>query len=411
MNEFGAPHPFRANRSPGGHVQHPHGRERHCLSRPSLWWAGILTGLACWLSSFLVLNAQPSLRVMEYNVENLFDCAHDEGHDDSEFLPDGSHHWDSLRYRKKLTDLARVILAAGGPVPVDLVALCEVENARVLDDLTQRTRLARLGYKYLVTESRDLRGLDVALLYLPEHFRILQADTLRIPYCPQRERPTRDVLCVSGCTVLGDTLDVVVAHFPSRRGGILLTEDYRMRVAGRIRQYADSVVDSRQHPCMVITGDFNDEPGDRSLAQVLGARAPVSREADNASRGTEATDGYVNLSAHLTASGGIAGTYKFQGKWNRLDHMIVNASLWHTGVLPASDRRRGKWKVAEDGCRILAFPFLLEREKEEWESVHPYRTYMGPFHHGGTSDHLPLLLELEPFPEPETRSGQGISSP
>ena len=138
---------------------------------------------------------------------------------------------------------------------------------------------------------------------------------------------------------------------------------------------------------MVIAGDFNDEPDNRSVCQVLGA-APQTQQTDKRRRGGEkqASAPYVNLSANLTdESLGVRGTYKYQKHWNRLDHIIVNKALLN---------QHPHLSVAPEACRILSFPFLLERETESWEGVKPHRTFQGSIYYGGTSDHLPLLLQI-----------------
>lgn len=178
-------------------------------------------------------------RALEWNVENLYDTLHDVGFDDREFLPNAERRWNTPRYFHKQSSLAKTILAAGGLQPVDLVALCEVENDSVMHFLCRRTRLARLGYEYLVTHSADRRGIDVALLYQPETFALLHSETYRVPYDSLRERPTRDLLHAAGRLPFGDTLDVFVVHFPSRRGGATLSEPYRLRAAGILRHLAD----------------------------------------------------------------------------------------------------------------------------------------------------------------------------
>lgn len=345
-------------------------------------WLVLLCGV---LTAFAPLRAQmrgETLTLLEYNVENLFDCRDDTGFDNEDFLPAGAYAWDTLRYRRKLVDLARVMVAAGGARPVDLVALCEVEGDSVLRDLTCRTRLARLGYRYAVTDSRDRRGMDVALLYQPERFRPVSIDTLRIGYDARRERPTRDVLHVAGRIPTGDTLDVIVVHLPSRRGGAQHTEDYRLRAARRVVVMADSLRRVRAVPAVIITGDFNDGPADRSLYEVVGAR-PLSV----LSRQDEAPDcHWVNLSAELRDEAyGVEGTYRFRGFWNRLDHVIVNRWL-----LAAHPRLR----TGEGACRILTLPFLMEQSRGQERAWQPRRTYLGTHYHGGISDHLPLLLTI-----------------
>ena len=171
--------------------------------------------------------------VMTYNVENLFDTCHDAGFDDYEFLPMAERQWDTRRYRTKLSRLARVIASAGGAQPLALVGLCEVENDSVVYDLCHRTRLARLGYDFVVTHSRDVRGIDVALLYQPLRFRPIAVKAVRVEPPGEYGRHTRDILHVTGLLPTADTLEVFVCHSPSRLGGLRVADDYRRQVAER----------------------------------------------------------------------------------------------------------------------------------------------------------------------------------
>ena len=83
-----------------------------------------------------------SLRIMWYNVENLFHPGDDSIAGDDEFTPGGLRHWSFERYRKKLTGLAKVIVAAGRGEPPEVVGMCEVENRMVLEDLVSHPVLA-----------------------------------------------------------------------------------------------------------------------------------------------------------------------------------------------------------------------------------------------------------------------------
>lgn len=118
---------------------------------------------------------------MEYNVENLFDCEHDTLKNDREFMPESVKKWTYFRYRDKLLKIAKVIVAAGEEYVPDLVALCEVENEHVIRDLTRYSPLKEAGYRYVMTTSPDQRGIDVALLYQPGTFRLLNWRSIRIP--------------------------------------------------------------------------------------------------------------------------------------------------------------------------------------------------------------------------------------
>ena len=135
--------------------------------------------------------------VVSWNIENLFDTHHDSLKNDHEFLPDAMRHWNYSRYKKKLVDVARVITAIGEWSPPALVGLCEVENDTVLRDLTRRSPLKELSYRYVMTNSPDLRGIDVALLYQRDLFKLLSSRSISIPPLKQYH-PTRDLLHVSG---------------------------------------------------------------------------------------------------------------------------------------------------------------------------------------------------------------------
>lgn len=337
-------------------------------------------------------EAQRRFRVVEYNVENLFDTLHDAGFDDHEFLPDGERAWNTARYWGKLGRLCRAITAAGGEAPADLVGLCEVENDTVVHHLVRRTLLHRLGYDFVMTHSADRRGLDVALLYQPMRFKPLTVHSLHVPYSPDKERPTRDILYVSGLLPMGDTLDVFVCHLPSRRGGAMLTKDYRRRACRLIRASVDSLAAVRKLPLVLVMGDMNDEPDDVSLKNDLRAKnfqhandkiGERNRNASDIAR-TSSSLQLFNLTADVKETGGVEGTYMFRGKWNRLDHIIVSGTLLNA-VSPL--------RAIPSTARVLALPMLVE-QSGVGEAVKPRRTFQGPVYRGGVSDHLPLVLDF-----------------
>ena len=315
------------------------------------------------------------LRLLTYNVENLFDTCHDAGFDDYEFLPTSPRRWTGQRYWGKLGRVVRVLAAAGGDHPVDLVALTEVENDSVLRDLCRRTRLARLDYRYVCTRSADSRGIDVALLYQPERFRLLASRSLRVPPPTDYVRFTRDVLHVMGQVGSGDTLDLMVCHWPSHRGDRFSAMRYREQVARTLRRHADSLVSVRRVPMVVITGDFNDEPNAPSILRHLGA---VAVPADTAAvAGSSESHALYLLSARPVAPKDIGGTYKYRGIWSYLDQCYLSKSLQNR----------------QTEIRVYAPDYLLE-DDERYLGSQPKRTYIGIRYHGGYSDHLPIVLRL-----------------
>lgn len=316
-------------------------------------------------------GAQEPFRAMFYNVENLFDCRHDTLKNDYEFLPDAPKGWTPARYRDKIAKIAKVILATGEEHAPDVVGLCEVENEHCLKDLTKHSPLRQAGYRYVMTDSPDERGIDVALLYRRGSFKLLGTRRIPVPYKEAGRRPTRDILHVTGQVLSGDTLDVFVCHMPSRAGGEEKSEPYRLFTARILRGAADSVMLLRRHPNLLIMGDFNDYPTNRSIAGVLGAKAP---------KGEVQARRLYNL-----MDGRKDGTYRYRGEWGVLDQLIVSGFLL---------QGRHGMRTAYGKAQIARHPFLLEEDKRYGGYI-PSRTYRGKNYHGGYSDHLPVYVDFE----------------
>lgn len=294
-------------------------------------------------------SAQAPWRIACWNVENLFDTIPNPHTQDQEFTPQGPYKWDSHRYWYKLGQLSRVIAGMGGVSPCMLVGLVEVENDSVLHDLTRRTSLARLDYKYIMSHGPDVRGINVGLLYQPLLFAPIYHDSIRIKP-PKGMHPTRDILHVSGLLQSGDTLDVFVVHLPSRRGGTE-AQHYREKVAMRLSIVADSIAASRQQPLLLMMGDFNAEPRDRIFRQQLSHYELLTRQ--------------------------LSGTYHYQGEWSQIDHFIIHPHLGERFHLTPT---------------VHKAPYLLKDSKK---GLVPCRTYLGNHYQGGLSDHLPIVLELK----------------
>lgn len=298
---------------------------------------------------------------VEYNVENLFDTVHDDGKQDTEFLPSSSHHWTPWRYWRKLNHVGQAIMACGengddSRIP-DMVVLTEVENDSVMHDLTRRSPLRRARYDYVMTSSPDHRGIDVALLYSPFSFRLLRSHAISVAP-PNGHRPTRDILYASGILMSGDTLHVVAVHAPSRAGGESYTKPYRLRVAQKLCHIVDSVNNVCQNPLVIMAGDFNDYSTDESIRLLL-------------------SNGMEEISANAKGANGARGTYRYRGEWGSLDHILCNHRL----------------AMSLTVCRIHDAAFLLEEDKK-YGGVKPRRTYLGPRYIGGFSDHLPLVANF-----------------
>ncbi len=311
-----------------------------------------------FISYFLFSTAgAQSLTLVELNCENLFDCQHDTLKQDTEWLPASVRKWTPARYWRKVNSIGQVILSCQDEGVPDLVALVEVENDTCLFDLTRRSLLRHAGYEYLMTQSPDLRGIDVALLYQPMSFRPLCCDYLEVE--PLKDmRPTRDILYVQGETPDGDTLHIFVVHAPSRFGGERATRPNRLLVMQHIVQVVNQLSPTAK---VLVAGDFNDYADSPSL-QLLEHH------------------GLYNVTHGVQGSHGAQGTYRYQGEWESIDHVLVSQSL----------------RNAVRQVFINDAPFLLEDDKK-YGGVKPLRTFVGYRYQRGFSDHLPLVVRFQ-FP-------------
>lgn len=321
----------------------------------------------------VILHGQ-SFRIMWWNVENLFDTHHDSLKNDYEFLPDALRHWHYGRYKKKLADIASVITAVGEWNAPALVGLCEVENDTVLRDLTKYSPLKEMNYRYVMTHSPDLRGINVALLYQRDQFKLLMSRSIPVNTSYKNSRPTRDILHVCGQILTGDTLDILICHLPSRSGGVKESEPYRIFAAQKLRTEADSLIAARSHPQLLIMGDFNDYPQNKSISKILEAVAPDSLPVPTK---------LYHLLARKAKKRNY-GSYKYQGEWGLLDHLIVSGSLLNTS---------SSFSTGEDKADVVRLPFLLTEDKK-YGGEQPLRTYNGMKYQGGFSDHLPVYADF-----------------
>lgn len=300
---------------------------------------------------------------VELNCENLFDCRHDSLKNDTEFLPDGAYHWTRTRYWQKLDRIGQTILSCGVKEQTwqlpDMVALCEVENDSVLHDLTRRSLLRNARYDYVMTNSPDERGIDVALMYSPYSFRLIGSHSVRVKPI-NGMRPTRDILYASGVTASGDTLHVIVAHLPSRRGGEKYSRPFRMMAARQVAAVIDSIYNKVSAEAkIIVAGDFNDYSNSESMQLLCSKRM-------------------IGVSKGAKGHNGAKGTYRYQGLWGSLDHILVS--------IPLAD-------IATE-CYVNDAEFLIERD-EKYGGVKPRRNYLGPRYLNGFSDHLPLVARFQ----------------
>jgi ABC-type multidrug transport system fused ATPase/permease subunit len=309
-----------------------------------------------------------SIRILFYNTENLFDINDDTLTDDNEFLPEGTRRWNYTRYKKKINSICKTIIAAGGWSPPEIIALCETENRKVIEDLTLGTNLDKFDYGIIHEDSPDPRGIDVCLLYRKDIVEVIHYDYFHNTDTVENDFLTRDVLYAK-CRVMDDTIHLFVNHWPSKRGGVLSGDKKRKQIAGLVRAKADSVSTAgKDRAKIIITGDFNVSPGDKVLESITS--------------GSGRDTLLINLSGLLDSK---SGTYRYRGIWEMPDQLIVSRFLLscESGL------------CTEPGMlRIFSPDFLLFMDPV-YPGLSPFSTWRGYRYLGGFSDHLPLLIDLK----------------
>ncbi len=307
-----------------------------------------------------------------YNLENLFDTCHDYGKNDWEFLPNGSYKWTGQKYRAKLTNLSRVLselctskIKAGASI----IGVSEVENRGVLEDLLRQPALRDRGFKIMHIDGPDRRGVECAVLYNPRFFQL--TDSCLVPYVyPNNDTThiTRGFLVATG-KMAGETLHVVVNHWPSRAAESAVRE----RAGVQLRAVKDSLLRAYPGSKVIVMGDLNDDPNNKSVTDGLGAVHRIKDVKNN-------NDMYNPFWDILYSKG--QGTLLYNGKWNLFDQIIIS------GALIGTDRKDIKYFSSE----VFVRDYLLQQDGKYKGS--PLRTHAGGVWLNGYSDHLPTSVYL-----------------
>lgn len=332
----------------------------------------LLLILAVALIAFSCSQEKKEYTIAFYNVENLFDTINDPNTWDDDFTPEGKLKYTSKRYLKKLTNLSSVLSSIDKNGFPSIIGLCEVENRQVVEALINQKKLKTADYAIAHTDSPDGRGIDCALLYKKSDFKCLNHDVIGIQFPNMPKFKTRDILHVHGILGAKDTLDLFVNHWPSRIGGMEKSEKYRVFVAEQLKLAVTKLQEKNPNAKIIIMGDFNDEPTNKSAKITLGATN---------NKDTSNPKALYNLMYDLKIKG--KGTYNYKGNWNMLDNLIVSNSLITNTNGLHTNHQAAKIFTQEWFCYKPKDGVLL-----------PSRSYAGPKYFGGYSDHFPVYFQL-----------------
>lgn len=308
-----------------------------------------------------------------YNLENLFDTIpnNPQGRD-LEFTPNGSNKWDGRKYWSKIKNMSYAIsqlktdYTPDGPA---VIGVSEIENITVLQDLVKAEAIKDWNLQIRHHDSPDARGVDVGLLYNPKFFQPIHMTNHRLVLPELPNFKTRDQMCVVGL-LGGCRTAVIVNHWPSRRGGEK-SSWLREAAAALTMQICDSLYKVDPDMGIIILGDLNDDPSDKSCAQVIGAVKNI----EDCKPG-----GYYNPFWKKLDEG--IGSYVYRNGWDLFDQIIVNYNL--------VDGKNGlKFKSAKVWNDL---PFLYQ-QTGQYKGT-PLRTFGSGVWTNGYSDHLPTEIFL-----------------
>lgn len=308
-----------------------------------------------------------------YNLENLFDTINNNGKYDLEYSPQGSKRWDGRKYWSKINHLARAIASMktqSTPMGPAVIGVSEIENRSVLEDLVADPQISKWNLEIVHHDSPDRRGVDVGLLYNPRFFMVEGVTNHRLRIEGYDSFRTRDQMCVVG-RMAGERVAVIVNHWPSRLGGQEQSSYLREAAAALSKSIADSLWRVDPSMSVIVMGDLNDDPQDKSCAKVLGGKKNAA-DADN--------HGFYNPWWKILDSG--VGTLAYKSSWNLFDQIVISGNLANAPV--------GKlqyWK-----CEVLNRDFL--KDKNGNRQGYPLRTFSAGVHLDGFSDHFPTEIFL-----------------
>lgn len=310
-----------------------------------------------------------------YNLENFYDTVNNPLVDDEEFLPNSDRHYNSHIFLDKVDRLTTVIAQLGADVNPDglaLLGVAEIENDTVLTALIKHKSLKNRNLKFVHYDSPDKRGIDVGLLYNPKYFTVISSAPLfvSLPSGSKEAFYTRDILYVKGL-LDGDTIHVMVGHWPSRSGGEERSAPARAAAAGVAKAIVDSLMAINLNTKVVIMGDLNDDPVSASMTKVLQAQGSSKKLKDG---------GLYNPWFDFYKKG--IGTIAYRDAWGLFDQVVLSKA-W-------LDKDQGGYFFQK--ATIFNREFLVQQTGKF--RGYPKRTWDGTTYNYGYSDHLPVFVTM-----------------
>lgn len=314
-----------------------------------------------------------------YNVENLFDTINDTSKKDelSPMMQLKSNR--SEVYWDKLDNISDVISQLGSKKAKNspaLIGVAEVENEAVLQDLVKSKKLRKKNYGIIHFDSPDDRGIDVALLYNPRYFKPIHYEVFNPNiYADNMKIRTRDILWVNGY-LDNEEINVIVNHWPSRRGGESKTRPLREKAAFKVTQVIEKIRENNAAAKIIILGDFNDDPTNTSFKEVLKTKADKEKLQEN-----DIYNPYENMFKK-----GL-NTLVYRDNINLFDQILISTPLLN---LDENNKDFSTYKMFKSA--VFNKRFLTHR-KGRYKG-YPFRSFSKGKYTDGYSDHYPVYMHL-----------------
>lgn len=309
-----------------------------------------------------------------WNVENLFDVEDSPNRPAylQSALKSELKGWSETILNQKIANLSTVIMAMNSGKGPDILGVCEVENMNVIQKLL--LALAPLHRNYVLKhhDTQDNRGIDIAFFVDADLYEV---EEKIFHYEVLKRAATRDIVQINTFTKKGTPLIIIGNHWPARSGGVYESEPYRIIAAETLSYWIERIVQIRGDKiAIIVLGDFNDEPYNRSLRDY--AMSTPSRTRTNRGRAPY----LYNLTEDLLPA--QSGSYVFGNEQMFIDQILVSKGIAIT---------TGPFDISKSAHYIFTIPAM----RTGW--------YGSPTRFGrpsdglnamGFSDHVPVILEL-----------------
>lgn len=345
-----------------------------------------------------------------WNLENFFDTDNDPISKDFNYTPEKG--WTDDAFYAKKCNLAKVLAGINSFRPIDLLAVCEIEKDSLLEDLIEEAG-CNLEVVWDEQGTSDLRGIDVAMAFNPAKLELMSVKS----HLVHLRYPTRDIIEVTlKVRETGEPFTVIATHLPSRRNGQYDSEPNRIMVSEHIakivesntkftpEEYQKMITQERYHEILkkwdskiLIAGDFNDSPYDRSILKHLKASGNPKIVTGNSNRPTlketvwdyRGRDCLIYNGMWRFLSQNFVGTYyyqprAFEGQSKTLPnpYQVLDQVLCSRGLLKHEGLTMDPGSVeiynSSLNCDERGIPIRFNKKKKQ-----------------GSSDHLPLTAVLK----------------